>query len=407
MPRPTAPQAPRTSRPTAPMNENAAPGEHAGIRLGRWLGGGIAYIGPIAAVGGLLLAVAYLISGWQISVTGAKMTEQSFAWTHADSWAALMLRSGVSALGFLVPAIAAYVAYGMAGRPALIPGVVGGLVAMDVESGFLGGLAAGLVAGALTVALARIRVPHALRDLFDDVAVPLVAALVVSVLMFALVREWLADLETGMNTMLTSLTGGSALVMGLVIGALVCSDLGGPISKITFGFVAGGMSVANSYNLGLVAAMVAAGMVPALGMSLATIVRRKAFRPADRQYGKVAWLLGLAGVSEGAIPFAAADPLRVLPASMAGGAVTGVLTMAFGSTQKALYGGFFAAGEISGLLLYVAAVAAGTLVTAATAIALKSLGKRPATSPANTTTRTLKAGVKPRVKARRKMSVVG
>ncbi|WP_329222779.1 PTS fructose transporter subunit IIC [Streptomyces sp. NBC_01485] len=388
------------------MNENASPGEHVGIRFGRWLGGGIAYIGPIAAVGGLLLAAAYLISGWQISVTGAKMTEQSFAWTHADSWAALMLRSGVSALGFLVPAIAAYVAYGMAGRPALIPGVVGGLVAMDVESGFLGGLAAGLVAGALTVALARIRVPHALRDVFDDVAVPLVSALVVSVLMFALVREWLADLETGMNDMLTSLTEGSALVMGLVIGALVCSDLGGPISKITFGFVAGGMSVANSYNLGLVAAMVAAGMVPALGMSLATMVRRKAFRPADRQYGKVAWLLGLAGVSEGAIPFAAADPLRVLPASMAGGAVTGVLTMAFGSTQKALYGGFFAAGEIGGLLLYVVAVAAGVLVTAATAVALKSLGKQPATSTASPAVKAGgKAGVKTRVKARRKVSL--
>ncbi|NEA99035.1 fructose-specific PTS transporter subunit EIIC [Streptomyces sp. SID13726] len=364
------------SHDTVPMNEGAASGEHIGVRFGRLLTDGIRHLGPFVAVGGLLLALAYLISGWKISMNAAQLMEQSFAWTSADSWATLMIRSGSTALAFVVPALTVYVAYGVAGRAALVPGAVGGLLAMNLDSGFLGGLATGLLVGASVLGLRRLALPQ------RTVTEPLIASLVASVVLYGLVRDWLADLQIGVNGLLTRLTEGHGALLGLVLGVFVCCDLGGPVSKATFSFAAGGLSVATPYNLSVVAAVVAAGAVPALGMSLATIVRGRVFAPAERSYGKVAWLLGLAGVSEGAIPFAAADPLRVLPAAMAGGAVTGSLAMTFTTTQKALYGGVFAAGEIGEPLLYGLALAAGIVVTAGTAILLKSLGKESVTRPA-------------------------
>jgi PTS system fructose-specific IIC component len=271
----------------------------------------------------------------------------------------------------------------MADRPGLVPGFVGGALAVTIEAGFLGGLAAGLIAGAVVKAIQRVRVPSVLRGVMPVVVIPLISSAVVGFLMFVVVGKPIASLQKAMTDWLSGLSGGNAVLLGVLLGLMMCFDLGGPVNKVAYAFAVGGLAAPTDGSLKIMAAVMAAGMVPPLGMALATTVRGRLFTKTERDNGKAAWVLGASFISEGAIPFAAADPLRVIPSAMAGGAVTGALSMAFDATLRAPHGGIFVVPLIGQPLLYLLAVAAGTAVTAALVVLLKS--HRKAESAAGTT----------------------
>ncbi|ALC25170.1 fructose-specific PTS transporter subunit EIIC [Streptomyces pristinaespiralis] len=363
---------------TAPM-DTGAPGDHFGTRLRKWLMTGVSYMVPFVAAGGLLIALAFAIGGYEIN--SAPSVAEHFVWTEAASWAALLFQTGGAAFGFLVPVLAGYIAYGMVDRPGLVPGFVGGAIAVTINAGFLGGLAAGLIAGAVVMAIQRVRVPAVLRGVMPVVVIPLISAAVVGFLMFIVVGKPIASLQKAMTDWLSGLSGGNAVLLGVLLGLMMCFDLGGPVNKVAYAFAVGGLATPTDGSLKVMAAVMAAGMVPPLGMALATTVRAKLFTKAEQDNGKAAWVLGASFISEGAIPFAAADPLRVIPSAMAGGAVTGALSMAFGATLRAPHGGIFVVPLIGGPLVYLLAIAAGTVVTAGLVVLLKSR-RKPAGSAA-------------------------
>ncbi|MEU3392670.1 PTS fructose transporter subunit IIABC [Streptomyces albidoflavus] len=363
-----APKAPDTAG-RAPMDEGAE-GEGFGTRLRTWLMTGVSYMVPFVAAGGLLIALAFALGGYRIS--DAPSVAEHFAWGEAASWAALMFQTGQAAFGFLVPVLAGFIAYGMADRPGLVPGFVGGAIAVTVDAGFLGGLVAGLLAGAVVAAIQRLTIPPVLRGIMPVVVIPLVSSAVVGFLMFVVVGGPIASFQKAMTDWLGELSGTNAVLLGVLLGLMMCFDLGGPVNKVAYAFAVGGLATPTDGSLKVMAAVMAAGMVPPLGMALATTARARLFGKAERENGKAAWVLGASFISEGAIPFAAADPLRVIPSAMAGGAVTGALSMAFGATLRAPHGGLFVVPLIGNALLYVVAIAAGTVVTAALVVLLKS-----------------------------------
>ncbi|MFI9079529.1 fructose-specific PTS transporter subunit EIIC [Streptomyces sioyaensis] len=365
----------------APMDKDAEPGDGFATRLRKWLMTGVSYMVPFVAAGGLLIALAFAIGGYTINK--APSVADHFLWTESTSWAALLFQIGTVAFGFLVPVLAGFIAYGMADRPGLVPGFVGGAIALTVNAGFLGGLIAGLLAGAVVTTIQRVRIPGPLRGIMPVVVIPLLSSVVVGFLMFLVVGKPIAALQKGLTDWLSGLTGANAVILGALLGLMMCFDLGGPLNKVAYAFAVGGLANPNAGSLKVMAAVMAAGMVPPLAMALATIVRGGLFTKAERENGKAAWVLGASFITEGAIPFAAADPLRVTPSAMAGGAVTGALSMAFGCTLRAPHGGIFVIPLIGQPLLYLLAIAAGTGVSTALVVLLKGLRKRPQPRPAD------------------------
>ncbi|MFJ7232597.1 fructose-specific PTS transporter subunit EIIC [Streptomyces tendae] len=358
-----------------PVERGGESGEGYGAKLRKWLMSGVSYMVPFVAAGGLLIALGFAIGGYEINKAPSVMDH--FVWTQADSWAALLFQIGGVAFAFLVPVLAGYIAYGMADRPGLVPGFVGGSIALTINAGFLGGLAAGLISGAVVLAIQRVPIPKALRGIMPVVVIPLVSAAVVGFLMFVVIGKPIASAQEGMTDWLNGLSGANAVLLGALLGLMMCFDLGGPVNKVAYTFATAGIAVASPSDsaMKIMAAVMAAGMVPPLAMALATTVRGRLFNAAERENGKAAWVLGASFISEGAIPFAAADPLRVIPSSMVGGAVTGALSMAFGATLRAPHGGIFVVPLIGNPLLYLVAIAAGVCVTAALVIVLKGLRK--------------------------------
>ncbi|MFE9925797.1 fructose-specific PTS transporter subunit EIIC [Streptomyces sp. NPDC005774] len=367
-----------------PVDRTGEPGEGYGTKLRKWLMSGVSYMVPFVAAGGLLIALGFAIGGYEINQAPSVM--EHFVWTQADSWGALLFQIGGVAFGFLVPVLAGYIAYGMADRPGLVPGFVGGSISLTINAGFLGGLAAGLIAGAVVLAIQRVRIPVALRGIMPVVVIPLISSAVVGFLMFVVIGKPIAGAQNAMTDWLNGLTGTNAILLGTLLGLMMCFDLGGPVNKVAYTFATAGIAVASPSDsaMKIMAAVMAAGMVPPLAMALATTVRGKLFNRTERENGKAAWVLGASFISEGAIPFAAADPLRVIPASMVGGAVTGALSMAFGATLRAPHGGIFVVPLIGNPLLYLVAIAAGVCVTAALVILLKGLRKTVPGAPGTT-----------------------
>ncbi|MEV5266840.1 PTS fructose transporter subunit IIABC [Streptomyces werraensis] len=365
---------------STPVERAGTDDEGYGTRLRRWLMSGVSYMVPFVAAGGLLIALGFAIGGYEINEAPSVMDH--FVWTQAASWGALLFQIGGVAFGFLVPVLAGYIAYGMADRPGLVPGFVGGAISLTINAGFLGGLAAGLIAGGVVLAVQKVNIPAALRGIMPVVVIPLISSAVVGFLMFVVIGKPIAEAQKGMTDWLGGLTGANAVLLGALLGLMMCFDLGGPVNKVAYTFATAGIAVANPSDsaMKVMAAVMAAGMVPPLAMALATTVRGRLFNRAERENGKAAWVLGASFISEGAIPFAAADPLRVIPASMAGGAVTGALSMVFGATLRAPHGGIFVVPLIGNPLLYLVAIAAGVGVTTALVIVLKGL--RGATGPA-------------------------
>ncbi|MFD0167659.1 fructose-specific PTS transporter subunit EIIC [Streptomyces decoyicus] len=370
-----------TARAAAPMDKGAATGDGFATRLRKWLMTGVSYMVPFVAAGGLLIALAFAIGGYTINK--APSVAEHFVWTDSTSWAALLFQIGSVAFGFLVPVLAGFIAYGMADRPGLVPGFVGGAIALTINAGFLGGLIAGLIAGAVVMTIQRVAIPPVLRGIMPVVVIPLISSAIVGFLMFLVVGKPIAALQKGLTDWLSGLTGANAIILGALLGLMMCFDLGGPLNKVAYAFAVGGLANPNEGSLKVMAAVMAAGMVPPLAMALATTVRGRLFTKAERENGKAAWVLGASFITEGAIPFAAADPLRVIPSAMAGGAVTGALSMMFGCTLRAPHGGIFVVPLIGQPLLYLLAIAAGTGVSAALVILLKGLRKTPQTRAAD------------------------
>ncbi|MER0424653.1 fructose-specific PTS transporter subunit EIIC [Streptomyces microflavus] len=358
---------------------SGAEGAHFGVRLRTYLMSGVSYMVPFVAAGGLLIALSFAIGGYEI--VDAKSVADHFVWGQLDSWAALLNQIGSAAFGFLVPVLAGYIAYGMADRPALVPGFVGGAIALTVDAGFLGGLVAGLLAGAVVMAIQRVPVHATLRGIMPVLVIPLIASAVVGFLMFIVVGKPIAALQSALTDWLNGLSGSNAVILGVVLGLMMCFDMGGPLNKVAYAFAVGGLADPTDGSLKVMAAVMAAGMVPPLAMALATTVRKKLFTKTERENGRAAWVLGASFITEGAIPFAAADPLRVIPSVMAGGAVTGALSMAFGCTLRAPHGGIFVVPLIGEPFLYLLAIAAGTLVATALVVLLKG-ARRTVTAPA-------------------------
>ncbi|MFH9296541.1 fructose-specific PTS transporter subunit EIIC [Streptomyces sp. NPDC017520] len=350
-------------------NESSADHAHFGVRLRTYLMSGVSYMVPFVAAGGLLIALSFAIGGYEIA--SAKSVADHFVWGEADSWAALLNQIGSAAFGFLVPVLAGYIAYGMADRPALVPGFVGGAIALTVNAGFLGGLVAGLLAGAVVMAIQRVPVHATLRGIMPVLVIPLIASATVGFLMFIVVGKPIASLQNALTDWLNGLSGSNAVILGVVLGLMMCFDMGGPLNKVAYAFAVGGLADPTPGSLKVMAAVMAAGMVPPLAMALATTVRKRLFTKTERENGRAAWVLGASFITEGAIPFAAADPLRVIPSVMAGGAVTGALSMAFGATLRAPHGGVFVVPLIGEPFLYLLAIAAGTLVATALVLLLK------------------------------------
>ncbi len=355
---------------------------HLGTRLRQWLMTGVSYMIPFVAAGGILIALAFLFGGAEVatkvnggtfqSVKYAGVTDLSKLVAQAG-YAGLMFKIGATSFAMLVPILSGFIAYGMADRPGLVPGIVSGLLASAIGAGFLGGLVGGLIAGAVVIAIKQVNVPRVVAGIMPVVVIPLVSTLIVGGLMIVVVGQPIAAAQRGMTNWLNGLGGTNAILLGILLGLMMAFDMGGPVNKVAYTFGLAGLA---SGNLKVMAAVMAAGMTPPIGLALATVVRPKLFTRAERVAGEAAWLLGASFITEGAIPFAAADPIRVIPSLMVGSAATGALSMAFRATSRAPHGGLWVIGLIGRPLLYVVAIVVGILVTSACVIAAKSIGRR-------------------------------
>jgi len=367
-----------------------------GARLRQILLTGVSYMIPFVAAGGLLIALGFLLAGYDIAnkpegktdslahliATGNSLTNLPSGGLGQYLGAVLFTLGGL-AFGFLVPALAGYIAFAIADRPGLAPGFTAGAVAGFVGAGFIGGIVGGLIAGFAALWISRVNVPQWARGLMPVVVIPLFASLVVGLLMFLLLGRPLAAITSGLTNWLNGLSGGSVILLGVILGLMMCFDLGGPVNKAAYAFATAGLNIAEPASLRIMAAVMAAGMVPPLAMALATTLRPGLFSEPERENGRAAWLLGASFISEGAIPFAAADPFRVIPSMMAGGAVTGALIMAMDVTLKAPHGGIFVFFAIGKLLWFLVALAAGTVVGALAVIAAKQFVNPKAEAEAN------------------------
>ncbi|MBW9092945.1 PTS sugar transporter subunit IIA [Microbacterium jejuense] len=352
-----------------------------GARIQRILLTGVSYMIPFVAGGGLLIALGFLLGGYDVTADAKDVILQNSLWDLPAGGLGQYLGSvafmiGSTSMGFLVPALAGYIAFAIADRPGIAPGFVAGAVAALMNAGFIGGMVGGLLAGFVAWWIGTWSVPRWLRGLMPVAIIPLLASIVASGLMVLFLGRPIAALMDGLNAWLTELAGTSGIVVvGIILGLMMCFDLGGPVNKVAYAFATAGLAAGSPENPTpylIMAAVMCSGMVPPLAMALAsTVLARPLFPPVERENGKAAWLLGAAFISEGAIPFAAADPLRVIPASMLGGAVTGGLSMAFGVQSLAPHGGIFVFFAIDPIWGFVAALAAGTIVSAFAVIALK------------------------------------
>ncbi|TCD22975.1 PTS fructose-like transporter subunit IIB [Pseudomonas sp. IC_126] len=332
---------------------SAGGGEQKGEKTGvyKHLLTGVSYMLPMVVAGGLLIALSFVFG------IEAFKEEGTLA-------AALMKIGGETAFQLMVPLLAGYIAYSIADRPGLAPGMIGGLLAGTLGAGFIGGIIAGFVAGYAAKAVSRwIPLPASVESLKPILIIPLLASLVTGLVMIYVVGTPVAKLLAGLTEFLDTMGTSNAVLLGLLLGTMMCVDLGGPVNKAAYAFSVGLLA---SQSYAPMAATMAAGMVPPIGMGIASILARRKFAQSEREAGKAALVLGCCFISEGAIPFAAKDPLRVIPASIAGGALTGALSMAFGAKLLAPHGGLFVLlipNAINQALLYLLAILAGSLVT--------------------------------------------
>ena len=337
-----------------PNSQGAATGakkkEAGGTGPYRHLLTGVSYMLPMVVAGGLCIALSFVFGIKAFEVKGTLA-------------AALMQIGGGSAFALMVPVLAGFIAFSIADRPGLTPGLIGGMLAVSTGAGFLGGIIAGFLAGYVAKAISgKLKLPQSMEALKPILIIPLVASLITGLVMIYIVGTPVAKIMVGLTNWLQSLGTANAVLLGAILGAMMCTDMGGPVNKASYAF---GVALLSSSVYGPMAAIMAAGMVPPLAMGLATILASKKFEQGEREGGKAAMVLGLCFITEGAIPFAARDPMRVLPCCIAGGALTGALSMAFHAQLMAPHGGLFVLlipGAITPILGYLVAIIAGTVL---------------------------------------------
>lgn len=317
---------------------------------------GVSYMIPAVTAGGILIALAFLIGG--VDAEGQTVGT-------IPGW---LMDIGNTAFGLMVPVLAGFIAYAMADRPGIVPGLVAGQLAVNVEAGFLGGLIGGLLAGFIVNQVKKLPVPKMFSALMPVLIIPLIATLIVGLLMITVIGEPIKAAMDGLTNWMEGMSGANAIVLGLIIGLMMAFDMGGPVNKVAFTF---GLAMISAGVLEPHAAVMAAGMTPPLGLALATVLAKNKYSLREREAGKTAWVLGASFITEGAIPFAAADPLRVIPSIMAGSAVAGALSMALGIGLRAPHGGIFVIPLMEKAILFPIPLIVGAVVTALLVNALK------------------------------------
>jgi len=383
-------------------------GESWGARTRRVLMTGVSYMIPFVAAGGLLIALGFLLGGYDsANVAGDILVQhslldppspQAYGLDHVAFGSGVLLYLGVllfvigkAAFALFVPALAGYIAYAIADRPGLAPGFIMGALATNLagftdadavgapQTGFIGAIVGGVLAGAIALWVSRWAVPTWARGLMPVLVIPLVTSVVAGLLMLLLLGRPITWLMERLTDGLNSLDGSNAIVLGAILGMMMAFDMGGPLNKVAYSFgvvgIGGASLASDAPELKIMAAVMLAGMVPPLALALATLVRPGLFTPAERENGKAAWLLGASFITEGAIPFAAADPLRVIPSIVLGSAVTGGLAQALDVGLRAPHGGIFVLFAVDGVLGFFVALAAGVAVATAAVVVLKSLGR--------------------------------
>ncbi|WP_437609756.1 PTS fructose transporter subunit IIBC [Erwinia sp. V71] len=311
---------------------------------------GVSYMLPMVVAGGLCIALSFAFGITAFKEPGTLA-------------AALMQIGGGSAFALMVPVLAGYIAFSIADRPGLTPGLIGGMLATSINAGFLGGIIAGFIAGYTAKLISgKVKLPQSMEALKPILIIPLFASLITGLLMIYVVGKPVAGIMTGLTGWLANMGTANAVLLGAILGGMMCTDMGGPVNKVAYAF---GVGLLSSQTYAPMAAIMAAGMVPPLAMGLATLVARRKFNKNQQEGGKAALVLGLCFISEGAIPFAARDPMRVLPCCIAGGALTGAISMAIGAKLMAPHGGLFVLlipGAITPVVGYLVAIIAGTLL---------------------------------------------
>ena len=357
-----------------------------GTRIYKAVMTGVSYMIPFVAAGGIIVALGFMLEAVTTPNLGdlneaarKSILENSSLFnlngTHWTLYLGVVLHTiGGFGIELMVPALAAYIAYGLAQRPGIAPGFIAGTVAVTVQAGFLGGIVGGILAGVVAYGLGTLKLPRWLGSMMPVVITPLVTSLIAGAVMYLLLGAPLAWVMSALQGWLTSMSGTSSLVLGLILGAMMASDLGGPINKAAYLFATTGLSNGGAVNQEIMAAVIISGMVPPLAMALATTLRPKLFTEPERENGKAAWLLGASFISEGAIPFASADPLRVISSSVVGGALAGAISMSAHVASPAPHGGIWIVLLSNNVLMFLVAVAAGTLLSALVYLVLKSIG---------------------------------
>ncbi|OOE69463.1 PTS fructose transporter subunit EIIBC [Salinivibrio sp. ML198] len=342
-------------------NSSANQGERSGVY--KHLMTGVSHMLPLVVAGGLAIALSFVFG------IEAFKEEGTLA-------AALMQIGGGSAFALMVPVLAGFIAFSIADRPGLAPGLIGGMLAASTGAGFLGGILAGFIAGYSAKFVAdKVSLPASMEALKPILVIPLLASLFTGLVMIYVVGGPVSVAMESLTSFLQGMNSTNAVILGVVLGAMMCFDLGGPVNKAAYTF---GVGLIESGTYMPMAAIMAAGMVPALGMGLSTFLAKRKFNDAEQEAGKASFVLGLCFISEGAIPFAAKDPMRVIPSCIAGGALTGAISMLIGAKLMAPHGGLFVLlipNAISPVLMYLAAIAAGTLVTGLVYAVLKPVSQ--------------------------------
>ena len=324
---------------------------------------GVSYMIPFVVSGGILIALSFAVAGYQVAFQPTTSTSFGYA---------LFVIGAKAGFALFVPILSGYIAYSIADRPGLAPGMIGGILAGLTGSGFLGGIIAGFLAGYTVYWLNRvIKLPRNFAGLMPVLILPLLGTLIVGLVMFYVVGWPVSQINLGLTNWLKSIQSTYAVVLGLVLGLMMAFDMGGPVNKAAYAFSVG---LIGSGITAPMAAVMAAGMTPPLGLALATILFKNRFTNDEREAGKAAWVLGLSFITEGAIPFAAEDPFRVIPSVMIGSAVTGALSMLFGCLLHVPHGGvwvIFIPNVVNNLPQYILSILVGTAVTAGALFVLK------------------------------------
>lgn len=321
---------------------------------------GVSHMLPFVVGGGILIAIAFLIDGICVDMNTLDIVERANFGTITPL-AAWFKNLGGIAFGFMLPILAGYIAMAIGDRPALALGFVGGLMAANGKSGFLGALVIGFVAGYTIILLRKIcdKLPEALEKIAPVLIYPLVGILLVGVITLFVVEPVMGGINMALNNGLTSMGGTSKVILGMILGGMMAIDMGGPFNKAAYVF---GTAAIAAGNYDIMAAVMIGGMIPPCAIAIATLLFKKKFTKEEREAGPTNIIMGLAFITEGAIPYAASDPIHVLPSCIIGSAVAGALSMAFGCTLMAPHGGIFVFPVVGNALMYVLALVVGTAV---------------------------------------------